>query len=272
MQDEDVWDGLWGEVYRNITMFDDDTDALNQQRDNVPFAPITDNSGSSLLRTKDATMESLFQYVNEMDPALNTIRSPSVANLPYNRLANMATTRSSVFAIWVTMAYFEVDADGKIGAEIGTDPTDLADQVRYRGFWIYDRSIPVAFEPGSIITWIAESLFSRSLKSKEPRMIKLKQTKASGFTLIEVLIGLLMTLIVLGAMLSTFFYASKEMAKGRASVSLSKQLTVVEDLLRRDLERLTLPPRVWMQTAEAPGYFEYWEGGGSDSVPIAPGR
>ena len=103
-------------------------------------------------------------------------------------------------------------------------------------------------------------------------MSKLNPHKSKpGFTLVEVLIGLLMTLIVLSTMLATFFYASKEMANGRASVELSKQLVTAEELLRKDLSRLTLPPRPWMQTASAPGYFEYFEGVGNDVTPVAPG-
>jgi hypothetical protein len=49
------------------------------------------------------------------------------------RLANTATTRSNVFAIWITLR-----------AAVDDDP----DSVRYhRAFYIVDRSIPVAFEP-----------------------------------------------------------------------------------------------------------------------------
>jgi len=78
------------------------------------------------------------------------------------RLGNLVTTRSSVFAIWITVGYFEVSsvngqlvtsgdpADpfeaGDIAYELGADDGSLK---RERGFYIIDRSIPVAFEPGS---------------------------------------------------------------------------------------------------------------------------
>jgi hypothetical protein len=58
------------------------------------------------------------------------------ANLIFtgNRLANTATIRSNVFAIWITLRQ-----------SIQNDP----DSVRYhRAFYIVDRSIPVAHEPG----------------------------------------------------------------------------------------------------------------------------
>jgi hypothetical protein len=72
------------------------------------------------------------------------------------RLANLTTTRSNVYAIWITVGYFEVvpwqggvDAghpDGlQLGAELGTDTGEIT---RHRGFYILDRSIPVGFERG----------------------------------------------------------------------------------------------------------------------------
>jgi hypothetical protein len=67
------------------------------------------------------------------------------------RLGNLVTTRSSVFAIWITVGYFEMDADGSLkkadqkGCEVGSETGQIQ---RHRGFFIVDRSIPVAFEPG----------------------------------------------------------------------------------------------------------------------------
>lgn len=51
-----------------------------------------------------------------------------------SRLANVATCRSNLFAVWVTLR-----------ESVANDP----DSVKYhRGFYIIDRSIPVGFEPG----------------------------------------------------------------------------------------------------------------------------
>ena len=61
------------------------------------------------------------------------------------RLGGLTTTRSSVYAMWITIGYFEVDEFGRVGAEIGADEGTAR---RNRAFYMIDRSIPVASEPG----------------------------------------------------------------------------------------------------------------------------
>ena len=56
------------------------------------------------------------------------------------------TTRSNVYAIWITVGYFEVDPQtGEPGLERGLEGGEVN---RHRAFYIVDRTIPVAFEPG----------------------------------------------------------------------------------------------------------------------------
>ena len=73
-----------------------------------------------------------------------------------SRLSNLLTTRSNVYAVWITVGYFEVTTnpggvdvahpDGyQLGQEIGSESGEVT---RHRAFYIYDRSIPVGFEPG----------------------------------------------------------------------------------------------------------------------------
>lgn len=70
------------------------------------------------------------------------------------RLANLTTTRSNVFAVWVTMGFFEVnDSDQPTGSELGEMTGDVK---RYRSFYLIDRSIPVGFERGK--NWNAENV------------------------------------------------------------------------------------------------------------------
>jgi hypothetical protein len=77
-----------------------------------------------------------------------------------NRLGNLVTTRSNVYAIWITVGYFEVEpnlvtgaivrdafhADGyRVAQEIGRETGQIE---RHRAFYLVDRSIAVAFQPG----------------------------------------------------------------------------------------------------------------------------
>jgi hypothetical protein len=112
----------------------------------------------TLLRRGDAatiTDVPLFTYqsTNAVD---NSSRNPYFRNQIFQRLANSITTRSNVYAIWITVGYFEVSAnpggvdaghpDGyQLNQELGSDTGDIK---RHRAFYIYDRSIPVGFEPG----------------------------------------------------------------------------------------------------------------------------
>jgi hypothetical protein len=77
-----------------------------------------------------------------------------------SRLASKTTTRSNVYAIWITVGYFEVEPAPKpavqafperypdgymLGQELGADTGEIK---RHRGFYIFDRSIPVGYERG----------------------------------------------------------------------------------------------------------------------------
>ena len=78
------------------------------------------------------------------------------------KLGNSVTYQSNVFSIWITIGYFEVEPnegpngqqyfvdrahpDGyRLGIEKGSD---LGQVTRHRSFYVVDRSIPVAFDPG----------------------------------------------------------------------------------------------------------------------------
>ncbi len=69
-------------------------------------------------------------------------------------LGNLVTTHSNVFAVWITVGYFEVQTDTiapinpdgfQLGQELGSDQADIR---RHRAFYIIDRTIPVGFELG----------------------------------------------------------------------------------------------------------------------------
>ncbi len=124
-----------------------DDDPPPPSRQKVPlFATTTSDISAADPMYRNNSRNSAFRYQN------------------IERLSNLVTTRSNVYAVWVTVGYFEaipnppnpavptpggIDAghpDGyQIGAELGSDTGDVK---RHRGFYIFDRSIPVGFERG----------------------------------------------------------------------------------------------------------------------------
>jgi hypothetical protein len=112
-------------------------------------------------------------------PHIDAERNPHFFYQPLTRLGNLTTTRSGVFAVWITVAYFEVEpapAWSNVGAKFGGDGNgqkadviaralydhvypegyqlgqevgiETGDARRHRGFYIVDRTLPVGFKPG----------------------------------------------------------------------------------------------------------------------------
>ena len=96
------------------------------------------------------------------EPYHHSDRNPYFRYAGVSRLGKLMTTRWNVYAIWITVGYFEVEPapatpplppnsqavhpDGyRLTQELGSDTGDVK---RQRAFYIIDRSIPVAFEPG----------------------------------------------------------------------------------------------------------------------------
>ena len=78
-----------------------------------------------------------------LKPAIDL--NPSQAIYTANRLANTATTRSHLFGVWITLREAMAPAPAAGQPVVPADP----DGVRYhRAFYVIDRSIPVAHEPG----------------------------------------------------------------------------------------------------------------------------
>jgi hypothetical protein len=70
------------------------------------------------------------------------------------KLSSTTTTRSNVYAVWITVGYFEArpgpvtqfHPDGYyLGQELGTDTGDVH---RHRAFYIFDRTVPMGFVRG----------------------------------------------------------------------------------------------------------------------------
>jgi hypothetical protein len=82
------------------------------------------------------------------------VSNPDAFYRPLEKLGGLVTTRSNVYAVWVTLGFFECDQvpideghpDGyRLGREAGVDTGEVR---RHRAFFIVDRSIPVGFQRG----------------------------------------------------------------------------------------------------------------------------
>jgi len=110
-----------------------------------PFRSIAEVTSQSVLQSSD-----FLQFLTS--DSTSTLEDPA-SRVNLYRLANLATTRSNVYAVWIVMGFFEVDENGNIPAniddleeiEIGINTGEAK---RYRAFYLIDRSIPVGFEYG----------------------------------------------------------------------------------------------------------------------------
>src|SRR5262249_137485 len=114
------------------------------------------------------TTQPLFvpKYVTTADLYRNTDNNAYFNYQQVSRLSNLVTTRSSVFAVWITVGYFELEPNPtthtgtnqppngldfahpegfRLGQEVGMG---TGQTVRHRAFYMIDRSIPVGYERG----------------------------------------------------------------------------------------------------------------------------
>ena len=116
--------------------------------------------------SQDDPTKSLF-IEEDLTPHRENNRNRYFHVKPVQRLGNLTTNQSNVYAVWITVGYFEVSPhdsdpasnplanaaiddflypDGyELGQELGFDTGQVT---RDRAFYIIDRSVPVAFERG----------------------------------------------------------------------------------------------------------------------------
>jgi hypothetical protein len=125
----------------------------------VPFSPVgtsnqlvVDPVECGLFRSDGTNPLLDYDIDDASSPFISDDRAAYFRNDMRQRLGNLVTSRSSVFAIWISVGYFEVNPDGSLkpgpddeGVEAGAETGEVR---RSRAFFMVDRSIPVAFEPG----------------------------------------------------------------------------------------------------------------------------
>jgi hypothetical protein len=99
-------------------------------------------------------------------------RNPSFRYQLLQKMGNAFSTHSNVFAIWITVGYFEAlpnpggidpgHPDGyQLGLELGSETGDI---VRHKAFFMFDRSIPVGFVRGQDINHANAILVKRLIQ------------------------------------------------------------------------------------------------------------
>jgi len=107
-----------------------------------------------------------------------------------------------------------------------------------------------------------------------------KMRRYHGFTLVELLIAMTLSLLIVVALTQVFRLVGDSVLAGRAVVQLSSQLRAASDLLQRDLGGATVAVRPWAEPAAGSGYMEIYEGpywdmglggpyGGASHVPYS---
>lgn len=116
-----------------------------------------------LLRKEPGTspVKALFQRpANPTEAATDNTRSAFHRYLGISRLANMTSSNSHVFGVWITVGMFNLDASGELADEVGF--TDGSHE-RTRAFYMIDRTIPVRYEPGVDHDTARTIIFSKNL-------------------------------------------------------------------------------------------------------------
>ena len=84
--------------------------------------------------------------------------------------------------------------------------------------------------------------------------------KGSGFTLVEMLVAMALSLMLILAVTQVFRLIGDNVLAGRAMQEMSSHLRAASDQLQRDLSGLTVPARPWPETGANQGYLEVYEG------------
>jgi prepilin-type N-terminal cleavage/methylation domain-containing protein len=81
-----------------------------------------------------------------------------------------------------------------------------------------------------------------------------------AFTLIEMLVAMVLTLIMIAAIAEFYAYVGDTVRDGRAMIEMSGQLRSAVQRLKSDFDQITSPVVPWADDGAAAGYFEYHEG------------
>lgn len=92
--------------------------------------------------------------------------------------------------------------------------------------------------------------------------------QARAFTLVELLVTMVVTLILIGALAQAFAIVGESLSQGRAVMELSGSLRFVANRLQKDLDGITVAVTPWTDEGTGAGYFEIVDGPSTDNEPV----
>lgn len=95
----------------------------------------------------------------------------------------------------------------------------------------------------------------------------IENPRRTGFTLLEALIAVSMTLVIMLALAQGFRRLSDDISKGRARLNLAEQLRGISELMRNDLAGITVNTDPMSKVTKA-GYFLYYDGPVTDHTAV----
>ncbi len=103
-----------------------------------------------------------------------------------------------------------------------------------------------------------------TLSAKRRPLGRTARVAARGFTLIEMLVSLAITLIMMGAVVTLFGVVSESVSKSRSLIETSDRLRAAREVIQQDLQGATASLTPPLSPENGQGYFEIIEGQSSD--------
>src|SRR5262245_19657562 len=85
-------------------------------------------------------------------------------------------------------------------------------------------------------------------------------SRRRGFTLVEMLVAMAITLVMMAAVVTLVDNVSRSVRNQRANLELSGQIRQVRNVLQQDLQCATCPGLTWQRPESNHGYIELIEG------------
>ena len=151
----DIWRAVQGDVILGASadgkIADDPDESLVSPADQARDWPDANSATDGIQPFEDAfsILSSSVGIDNFTEGYRDADKDAAFRMQTISRLNNSVTVRSNVYTIWITVGYFQWQDDDNDGIKDFTEELkEVTPRNRNRGFYMFDRSIPVAYERG----------------------------------------------------------------------------------------------------------------------------